>query len=168
MSKLTHILLIFIITGCGVGPQQPLQKGLKGTYELYEYAFNIIPHFPKHPKYKLPPLALVDKIEGKEIPLKAVGLCRFSKHTGPLQILIKKDTWNSFNKEWRIALLAHELVHCMYGLAHTSTGLMGPTVGQSWGAINLYGLTEAVNRALKSAPPLFNEGASKHNCNHKH
>lgn len=86
-----------------------------------------------------------------EIELENVaGVCRVDKNL----ILINPDYWVTYDASKRTALLAHELIHCLYKVTHVheevndAFQLMSPYLYESDRCLRRYSLEQCIETAL--------------------
>lgn len=166
------IVLSFFSTlvGCGT-TKLPLTKGTESYSNMDVYVEVILEALPYESPYRLPRIALKTNLtytdsEGRERP--AVGLCRRFENYRPIEILLDTEFWNSADEFERVALLSHEILHCMYGEGHSVSGLMAPFIADSVFELKKYGLEESIKRALDGTYEALDEGTAHRNCNHNH
>lgn len=85
------------------------------------------------------------------------GQCRLADSSRDIQI--NSVSWQHLSENSKIALLAHEILHCIYGLKHVAPSyesgipdLMSPYTSDSRMCVERYGLEACIEEALSTAP----------------
>lgn len=99
-----------------------------------------------------------------------VGVCRSTKEGEPMQVVIRESIFIDFDIETRLALIAHEVLHCSYQLGHVKDSkqykgrLMSPFVNDSAECVKNLGMTFCIDEAFEQA----NTNQLEENSQHLH
>jgi len=150
MDKITIILSIALSVS-GFACSKKATVIVQPSKSINTYVEQVIQALPYDAPYRKPSTVIVPNLKYKAEDgsiRKAVGLCKSLKNGQPVKILFDKDFWENTTDKGRLALVAHEMLHCMYQQHHTNGGLMDPVIDNSIATIKKYGLKEAIRQAL--------------------
>lgn len=138
--KQTLISLILMMSiGCG--------QDTSFTYiseELTGYAEAVRAHYPEEPLRYTKVMYFADLSSRGDGNVLAV--CYNKK-----EIIVDAKRWSEASEKRKLAVMAHELGHCDFGLGHINgeSNLMSPYIHQSVESIKRLGLTESIKEILK-------------------
>lgn len=172
MTKYILIASLLILNGCGGSIDTHIPEDV---YELRMYAEEI----QELSKYRMDlDYAIgwdeLNEFEGKE----TIGQCTILNGK-PARIIIDQETWNNSSEAERLALMAHELVHCEFLYGHIKKSvdpekqLMATQINYGVDCIMEYGVTECINQTVE----LYKKGlvldsgeseVEQQDCDHDH
>lgn len=140
-KTIVFTIFILLLNGCGATKPLYVEDGLQ------IYMETILDAQPLDIPNRIDKVYIADELNVKNAP-NAVGVCR-RYSSGKREIILKKDAWERYTDEFRVALMAHEFIHCQYSIKnHTHGGLMDPYITESVIAIRKLGLKKAMLEAL--------------------
>lgn len=153
--KLTKYLIFFLLTSCAF-TQNRVVKDRAFQIELYVLAKKFYEDTeelgyskPRHIKS----IHIVDTIHcGDNEPV--AGCC--SEQLTNKYVRLNADLWRFYDFKYKITVLYHELLHCAYGLDHTTGTLMDPYLNRSLLMIESYPgdtFSQKLKHALKVVKP---------------
>jgi len=131
-------------------PKIEYTKGSVQSVELDNVVNEVLDSLPIIAPYSLPKVSLIDdlalNVEG--ISASTIGVCRSLVNGKPIEILIDTGFWNRATELKKLTLVAHEMLHCMYGLDHSDKGLMYPSIHVALHDVAVEGIEVALANAL--------------------
>lgn len=147
-KSLIIICVLLSLIGCNQEESIPLTDGYQ-TQELVDIVNEIRSQYPKASPHLVKHIVITDDFEVEGYS-DAVGVCRIldDGHNTPLELVIRESSWDRMDRDGKVALVAHELLHCDWSLDHADDGLMHPYHRRSKHEIQKYGLLDALLCAL--------------------
>lgn len=122
--------------------------------ELAPYFLEVLPFVNPDPASNLVRVAFDDETN-PALAENQTGLCIYS--TKGSSIIIRRNTWNTAPRSFRLGLMAHEMLHCLNFLDHIEdpayrdNKLMSPFTSDSQRCVLERGVQECIEEAYEMA-----------------
>ena len=155
MKKLILLITLLGLTACGEMPE--LTKDVIEDASIRYYTDMVMQDMPYNAPYLLPRVVLKSDLNKSFCHLAPnedcdvitiAGVARNTDSGQPIEILLDAELWAIAGDSTRTALVAHEILHSIWGLRHSDSGLMHPYLDVSTFELNEFGLKTALERAL--------------------
>jgi len=143
IHRLLILLSIGIFTTCCGTNSGHQQADIDPVFD--EYLTEIQPHLES----RLISIRFMDSKD--DYAPNIAGICQLQKR----QILISPKSWSTGIREKKLALLAHEIIHCVHHVKHVHSHisdknkLMSPYLYESTMCVLAFGLGECIDRTME-------------------